>query len=88
VVDDAEFAALKAQVAQQGRLIEVLFAHVGLGQLDAAAQPSADGAYPDVVEAIRAGNTIEAIKRHRAHTNAGLKQSKDFVDDLARRLGL
>ena len=88
MVDESEFAALKAQVARQGELIDVLYKRIGIGQLDAAGIPTADGNYPDVVDAIRAGNTIEAIKRHRAHTNAGLKESKDAVEAMARSLGL
>ncbi len=40
---------------------------------------------PGVQEALDRGQTIEAIKRFREATGAGLKESKDFVDQLRRR---
>ena len=43
---------------------------------------------PDVVEAVRAGRKITAIKIYRQSTGAGLKESKDFVEGLQRQLGL
>jgi ribosomal protein L7/L12 len=85
VVDESEFAELKRQVARQGELIDALYKRIGIGQLDAAGIPT-DGSYPDVIEAIRAGNTIGAIKNYRAHTNVGLKEAKDAVEALARTL--
>ena len=84
--DNPEIAELQRQVRRQGELIDLLYRRFGIGQLDAAGMPSADGSYPDVVEAIRAGNIIEGIKRYRAHTNVGLKEAKDAVEALARGL--
>ena len=84
--DTERIDELERQVRRQGELIDVLYKRFGIGQLDAAGMPSADGGYPDVVEAIRAGNLIEAIKRYRAHTNVGLKEAKDAVETLARGL--
>jgi hypothetical protein len=46
-----------------------------------------DGVPPPVVESIRAGNKIEAIKRYREATGAGLKESKEFVEEVQRRFG-
>ena len=84
--ENPEIAELQRQVRRQGELIDVLYRRLGVGQLDAAGMPSADGGYPDVVEAIRAGNLIEGIKRYRAHTNVGLKEAKDAVEALSRGL--
>ena len=84
--DSERIDELERQVRRQGELIDILYKRLGVGQLDAAGMPSADGGYPDVVEAIRAGNLIEAIKRYRAHTNVGLKEAKDAVEALARGL--
>jgi ribosomal protein L7/L12 len=39
---------------------------------------------PTVVEALEAGNKIEAIKRLRAITGQGLKESKDWIDSYER----
>ena len=38
-------------------------------------------------EAVLAGRKIDAIKLYRKGTGAGLKEAKDFVDDLERELG-
>lgn len=42
---------------------------------------------PPVVEAIWAGNKIEAIRRYREASGAGLKESKEFVEEVQRRVG-
>jgi ribosomal protein L7/L12 len=38
-----------------------------------------------VREALEQGETILAIKRFREATGAGLKEAKDFVDEIRRR---
>ena len=47
-----------------------------------------DARFEEVRQSIRRGQKIEAIKRHRELTGMGLKESKDAVEDLERRLGL
>lgn len=39
----------------------------------------------DVREALERGQTILAIKRFRQATGAGLKEAKEFVDEVRRR---
>jgi ribosomal protein L7/L12 len=39
----------------------------------------------DVREALERGETILAIRRFRQATGVGLKEAKDFVDELRRR---
>jgi ribosomal protein L7/L12 len=39
----------------------------------------------DVREALERGETIEAIKRFRQATGAGLKEAKDAIDEARRR---
>lgn len=43
-----------------------------------------ENVHREIVEAVEAGNKIEAIKIHREATGAMLKESKEFVDALAR----
>jgi hypothetical protein len=43
---------------------------------------------PGVVESIQAGKKIEAIKRYRQETGAGLKEAKEFIEEVQRRGGL
>jgi ribosomal protein L7/L12 len=42
--------------------------------------PAAGGLGPNVLEALQAGNMIEAIKRHRENTGLGLAEAKDEVE--------
>ena len=81
--DQENIAELQRQVRRQGELIDALYRHFGLGLLDTT-DPT--GTPADVVEALRAGNTIGAIKLWRQHTGAGLKEAKDAVEALARTL--
>jgi acyl carrier protein phosphodiesterase len=38
-----------------------------------------------VVEALRLGRKIDAIKEYRMATGAGLKEAKDYVEEMQRR---
>ena len=44
------------------------------------------GEHPEVETLIREGKLIEAIKLHRQRTCAGLKEAKDAVDALQRKI--
>lgn len=59
--------------------LDALLAHEGI-RFD----PYAD-APPGVLEALRRGKKIEAIKEYRAATGAGLKDAKEYVEELRRR---
>ena len=83
--DQENIEELQRQVRRQGDLIDALYRQLGIGQLDAAGIPT-DGSYPEVVDAIRSGNLIMAIKHYRERTGVGLKEAKDAVEALAGRL--
>jgi ribosomal protein L7/L12 len=40
-----------------------------------------------VIDALRRGEKIEAIKQYRSATGVGLKEAKERVEDLQRRAG-
>ena len=40
---------------------------------------------PPVLDALRRGNKIEAIKEYRAATGVGLAEAKEFVEEVQRR---
>ena len=61
--------------------LDVLLKHSGLEYDPYKDLPSA------VVEAVARGNKIEAIKRYREATAAGLKEAKDFIEEIQRRSG-
>ena len=56
--------------------IDLLLKHAGLNYDPHANVP------PGVVEALRAGRKIEAIRQYRMATGADLKAAKEFVESL------
>jgi hypothetical protein len=46
------------------------------------------GLAPEIVEALRNGQKIQAIKLYRDTTGVGLKEAKDFIEDVQRRGGV
>ena len=59
--------------------VDALLKHEGI-RFD----PYAD-ASPRVLDALRRGEKIEAIKEHRAATGVGLQEAKEYVEELQRR---
>jgi ribosomal protein L7/L12 len=82
--DAEEIATLKVEVARLTTLVDMLYKHLGIGQLGAAALDQPD---PAVVDAIQRGNKIMAIKLWRERTGVGLAEAKNAVESLARSLG-
>jgi ribosomal protein L7/L12 len=79
--DQENIAELQRQVRHQGELIDALYRRLGITDLGLADQPPTD-----VLDALHAGNLIEAIKRYREHTGVGLKEAKNAVEALSRGL--
>src|SRR4051794_32302455 len=42
---------------------------------------------PKVIDLVKAGKKIEAIKTCRAETGVGLKEAKEYVEELQRKSG-
>ncbi len=42
----------------------------------------------EIVEAVRAGQTIKAIKLYRESNGVGLKEAKDFIEEVQGRAGM
>jgi len=53
-----------------------------------ATRGASSGDDPDVLELLRAGQKIRAIKLYRDKTGAGLAESKNAVETLARKNGI
>ena len=81
--DQENIEELTREVARLREQVEAIARHIGLGQLEAAT----DGPSPELVEAIRSGNKILAIKLHREATGVSLGAAKDAVYAMARDLG-
>ena len=61
--------------------LDLLLRNAGL-QYDPYADPPAP-----VMEALRRGDKIQAIKHYRQVTGAGLKDAKEFIEEVQRRAG-
>ena len=97
-----ELQDLRDRVLRLEQIVAALAEHVGrLGSAGPAPSPGyPDQQYPaqpyaaatsslgppQVIDAIRAGSQILAIKAYREATGAGLKEAKDAVDEIARKL--
>ena len=53
-----------------------------------AAPPEPSQEDQELLDLLRGGSKIQAIKRRRELTGEGLKEAKDYVDDLQHRRGL
>ncbi|MBY0327818.1 MAG: ribosomal protein L7/L12 [Gemmataceae bacterium] len=54
--------------------LDTIISHLGV-----VINPGVD---PQLIELVRAGKKIEAIKLYRESTGVGLKEAKDFVESL------
>lgn len=68
---------LNQRLADLEHNVRRLLADRGMSWQDA---PVETGLGPNVLEALQAGNMIEAIKRHRENTGLGLAEAKDAVE--------
>ena len=66
------------RIARLETKIDLLLEHAGLTYEPFKGVPEA------VVEALKDGQKILAIKRYREATGTGLKEAKDFIDSLDR----
>lgn len=76
------FAAIEQRLNRLSRLdakLDALLKHAGITFNEYENVP------PDVIEALQRGETILAIKRLRQATGVGLKEAKEFVDEVKRR---
>jgi len=84
--DSAAIAALEVQVKRLTRLVDDLYVRFDGVAPDASVDP--DNPPQDVVDALRAGNKINAIKLWRDYTGLGLAAAKSEVEQVQQQLGL
>jgi ribosomal protein L7/L12 len=71
-----------AKVSSMDAKLDLLLKHAGLEYDPYKNLPR------EVVEAVQSGRKIEAIKLYRETTAVGLKEAKDFIEEVQRRGGL
>ncbi len=82
---EAEFLALKSRISELEDRLQFLYRRLKIDYAD----PNSDPALaPQIQDALRRGNKIEAIKIYRELTGVGLAEAKQTIDSLEARLGL
>ncbi len=75
---DHEILELKRRVAELESQIAFLLRNLGLEY----PKPSTWEVSPKIMDLVRRGKKIEAIKLFRQETGAGLKDAKEFIESL------
>jgi large subunit ribosomal protein L7/L12 len=80
---ESEILALQARVTDLGRRLDFLYNHLGIPHVRDTGMAEAR-----VVDMLKRGNKIEAIKFYREIHNCGLAEAKQAVEGIEVRLGL
>lgn len=86
---DQDIAALRDRIVHLEGQVAFLYRHLGVTFVPEAAP----GDHPQVVEAIKKGNLLEAIKVYRtvystSTVTVGLDEAKRAVEEIKGRLGI
>lgn len=78
---EAEFLLLQSRVRELEDKLEFLYRRLNIDYMDPNSDPDLA---PQVQEALRRGNKIEAIKLYRELTGVGLAEAKQAIDRAER----
>jgi ribosomal protein L7/L12 len=77
MVTEADILLLKSRINELEERVQFLYRRLNIDYVD----PNSDPALaPQVQDALRRGNKIEAIKIYRELTGVGLAEAKDVID--------
>jgi hypothetical protein len=82
---EAEFLLLQSRVRELEDRLEFLYRSLNIDFTDPNTDPIGS---PQIQEALRRGNKIEAIKIYRELTGVGLAEAKQAVEAFESRMGL
>lgn len=81
MVTETDVQLLRSRINELEDRLKALYRHLNLEYSDPGADPAMS---PQVREALRRGNKIEAIKIYREMTGVGLAEAKDVIDKAER----
>ena len=81
--NESEILALRARVAELESRVDFLYNHLGIAHVKDTGIAEAR-----VIEMLKRGSKIEAIKIYREIYDCGLAEAKQAVDRIEVRLGL
>jgi ribosomal protein L7/L12 len=84
MVSDQDFQQLRSRMLELEDQVAFLYKHFGVVFVPEAGV----GDDPRIVDLLRQGKMIDAIKIYRELTRCGLAEAKRGVEDIQRRLGL
>lgn len=82
--EQQEIALLHQQISRMQAQIDQLYSHLNLTFVENASETDD----PQVVEALKRNNMIEAIKYYREKTGLGLADAKSAVEAIKKRRGI
>lgn len=85
MVTEAEVQLLRSRINELEDRLKFLYERLNIDYADPNSDPIRS---PQIQEALRRGNKIEAIKIYRELTGLGLAEAKQAIDSLESRLGL
>ncbi len=77
---------LEARIARLEAKIDAILRHLGIEAEQVASPPSPE--QQELLELLRQGHKLHAIKRYRELYGVGLKEAKDAIEALAREMRL
>jgi ribosomal protein L7/L12 len=80
---ETEILALRARIAELESRVDFLYNHLGITHVKDLGMAEAR-----VIDMLKKGNKIEAIKIYREIYNCGLAEAKKAVESIESRLGL
>ena len=81
MVTETEIQLLRSRVNELEDRLKALYRHLNLEYADPGSDPVKS---PQIQDALRRGNKIEAIKIYRELTGVGLAEAKDVIDKAGR----
>lgn len=80
---ETEILALRARLAELENRVDFLYDHLGIAHVKETRMADAR-----MIDMLKRGSKIEAIKVYREIHNCGLAEAKQAVDKIEARLGL
>jgi ribosomal protein L7/L12 len=77
MVTETEVQQLRSRVNELEDKLKILYRHLNLNYADTGSEPLLS---PQIQDALRRGNKIEAIKYYRELTGVGLAEAKDAIE--------
>ena len=77
MVTEADILLLKSRINELEEKLQFLYRRLNIDYATPTAEP---GLAPEIQDALRRGNKIEAIKIYREMTGVGLAEAKDAID--------